>query len=724
MNSYSLGISGSWWLMVLLLVISVIFTIFVYYRTNPPVSKQKRGLLALLRSIALSLLIFAIFEPVLTGVRSKIINPKIAVMMDNSSSMNLDDAGGNRKSKYINAFKNSGIDQLNSAENIFRLFGEYSREIKILNFDSLSFKDNYTDLGKAVNSLYNYKDENLQAVVMFTDGAFNTGNNPLYAAEDLGIPFFTVGIGDSAEPRDISIQSLIMNEIAYIDNPVPINANITCIGFENEELNISVYDNDKLLETQKIIAANSSFESTVYFTYIPKESGTRKITVKIQSKTGEITLKNNSLSDYIKVLKNKRVISLFAGAPSPDVSYIKQYLNTLKGAEIREFIQSSGSEFFRQPTENDISETELFILAGFPISSTNDALLSKISKEISNGKPIFLITSLNTDFQKLKKIEEYLPFNTASSRAVEFSIIADVNPKSVSNALLRVDGTDSDLDKWKNLPPLFRTETFVRPKPESEVLATFKVNNVPLNEPLIISRNVNSKKSVAVIGYGLYRWKLVGYGSELAKGKSAPFDGFTTFMDNSLRWLSVGDINKKVSISTTKKMYSKGERVEIVAQVYDGAYLPVDNAIVDVTIKSGNNPINITLSPNGNGRYYGFADGLQPGDYTYSGTATRNSSSLGSDDGRFSIGEIDLEHRNIRMNNLLLKAISEASGGKYYSNENTQNLLDDIKSLKGFRPQSITLRDDFTLWNYPWLLVIAILLFSLEWIIRKRSGMI
>jgi hypothetical protein len=725
MNSYNLGISGSWLLLILLLLISATFTLFTYYRTNPPINRGKKTFLIGLRTLALSLLIFSLFEPVLTGIRSKIIAPKIAVLYDNSLSMKLEDAGGERINKYKSAVNNSKLNDYDKDNIIYRKFGETSKIVKNFSFDSLNFNDNLTDLSTALNSLFSSKqDENVKAIVLFTDGAFNTGTNPLYSAEELSLPIFTVGIGDSTEPKDISVQSLILNEVAYIDNPVPINVNIKANGYNGEELSVSIFDNNKLLENKKLKLESDFYEGTIYFTYLPKEAGNRKITVKIDDKKGEITLRNNSISEFIKVLKNKRIISIFGGAPNADLSFVKQHLNTMKGVEVKEFVQSSGSSFYKMPTENEINSTELFILIGFPVVSTPEGILDKISKELSLGKPVLLITSLNTDFTKLRKLEEYLPFNTASSRPMEFSITSDFNVKAVSSPLIRINGTDDDIEKWKNLPPVFRTETFVRPKPESEIIATFKVNNVPLNEPFIISRNMNTRKSVAVIGYGLFRWKLLGYGSELSKGNTEPFDGFTTFLDNSLRWLSVSDLSKRVTIATTKKNYSKGEKIEFTAQVYDGSYLPVDNAMVNVSVSGNNESRNLNLVSTGNGRYYSSLDGLPSGDYAFSGDVVRNSQKIGSDDGRFSIGNVDSEHRNLRMQSGLLRAMSESSGGKFYNYDDVSNIINDIKSLQNFKPKPLTLRNDFALWNYAWVLIIALLLFALEWVIRKRAGMI
>lgn len=725
MISYNLGISGSWLVLILLIVVAIGFTVFTYLRTNPPINRAKKAFLTALRSIALCLLIFALFEPVFTGYKSSVIAPKIAVLFDNSASMAMNDVGGNRKEKYLQSIINSKISDVDENDIFYRSFGSNVKYYDNFSSDSLSFNDNSTNLTDAIRSVNNLKNEdNLRALVVFTDGSFNSGANPVYSAEELSVPIFTIGIGDTNEPKDVSIQSIILNEIAYVDNPVPVNVNIKSSGFNNIDLNVSIYDNNKLLESLIIKPDNDIYEGTVYFTYIPKEDGNRKITVKIDELEGEITYKNNSGSEFVKVLKNKRVISIFGGAPSPDISFMKQFLKTLPGIEIREFIQSSGSSFFKQATENDISETELFVLIGFPIQSTPDNILEKISKELANGKPIFLITSLNLDFVKLRKIEEFLPFNTASSRAMEFSIIPDFTVKGASSPMLRVDGSSNDIDKWKNLPPLFRTETFVRPKPESEVIATFKVNNVPLNEPFIISRNVNSRKSLAIIGYGLNRWKLVGYASEEAKGKQDNFDAYTKLMDNSFRWLSVSDLNRKIRINTTKKFYPKGERIEFVGQVYDASYLPVDNASVNIAVIGSDETRELVMVSVGAGRYVASLDGLNSGDFSYNAIINRDGNKIGTDNGRFTVGETELEYRNLKMEANLLRMLSESSGGKFYSNENTASLINDIKALNSFREIPQTKRNDFTLWNYPWLLAIAILLFAIEWIIRKRTGML
>ena len=81
MNSYTFGMSGSVWWYVLLVLIGIAFTVYTYRYTVPPVSKSKKTLLMVLRSIGLSLLLFVLFEPVISIISGKEEDPKLAVLI-------------------------------------------------------------------------------------------------------------------------------------------------------------------------------------------------------------------------------------------------------------------------------------------------------------------------------------------------------------------------------------------------------------------------------------------------------------------------------------------------------------------------------------------------------------------------------------------------------------------------------------------------------------------
>ena len=79
------------------LIILAAYSFYVYRFTLPPVSKTKRILLIFLRSLALVLLLFIFFEPVLTLTKKNILTPINLFFFDNSKSITIDDVTNRRE---------------------------------------------------------------------------------------------------------------------------------------------------------------------------------------------------------------------------------------------------------------------------------------------------------------------------------------------------------------------------------------------------------------------------------------------------------------------------------------------------------------------------------------------------------------------------------------------------------------------------------------------------
>jgi len=721
MNTYSLVLNGAWWLLVIFLLMGFALSIWAYRKTIPPISERKRYLLVALRGLALSLMIFALFEPIYSVTRAFLEKPKIAVLLDNSISAGTQDARFNRTDLYKDALERSNISSL---ENLTFLFDRTVRLANNFSIDSLDFTGQATDISRAIRNLNKYKeDENIKAVVMFTDGAFNIGANPLFDAEKLAVPFYIVGIGDTTEPIDISITSLVTNEVAYVENKIPINVNFKANGFSGLTIKLKLLANEQKVVEQEISIEANRQNYYFNFEYVPKNPGIIKLTAEIDPIDKEITTKNNKLSEFVRVLENKRNIALFAGAPSPDITMLKQSILLEKGVEIKEYIQKQGAEFYKAPTPRELQASEMIIFVGFPIQSTPKNVIDMIKTELERGKPLFFIASQATDYNILKELQEFLPFVVVSSRQQELLVLPNFSANALSSPLLRISGGEDDLKQWNSLPPLFRTETFVRVKPESEILATMKLNNTPLAEPLIMQRQFQNSKSVALMGYGLHRWKLYGYAAEIARGRQA-VDLLNIFVNNTIRWLSISEQVKPVRVRTSRKFYNENEIVEFYGEVYDAAINPIEKATIKLKIAGGNEKREITLSPVGSGNYFATIAGLRSGDYTFEAEGQLKDKTLGTDNGRFSIGELSIEYLNLKMNYPLLSKMAEITGGKFYFPEQIASIINDIKGNRNYRESSMRKRDDIVLWNLPYILGAIIMLLSAEWFIRKRSGML
>ncbi len=193
---------------------------------------------------------------------------------------------------------------------------------------------------------------------------------------------------------------------------------------------------------------------------------------------------------------------------------------------------------------------------------------------------------------------------------------------------------------------------------------------------------------------------------------------------NSVKWLNTSEKQKQVTIKPSKKNYSTGENIDFTGQVYDETFNPVSDAEVKVKVNGEKENYDLILSAVGNGLYEGSLQINKAGNYNYSGEATQDGNKLGTDAGKFNVGEVDIEMINPQMNYDFLNSLANETGGKFYNSSNYHKLFSLIKELNKKASKEKTSVSEIRLWSNEWLMVIAILLFALEWFFRKRAGML
>ena len=89
------------YLFFLAIIILIGFTFFNYRYTVPSISTPIKIFLIIVRSIALSLLLLAIFEPTLTIIKKNILKPTTLFFVDNSKSILVNDSSA-KNEKILN----------------------------------------------------------------------------------------------------------------------------------------------------------------------------------------------------------------------------------------------------------------------------------------------------------------------------------------------------------------------------------------------------------------------------------------------------------------------------------------------------------------------------------------------------------------------------------------------------------------------------------------------
>lgn len=699
-------------------VAAFLLALFLYRFTVPPIPRNLKATLIILRGLGLFFIILLIGEPLLSLLHRTTDPPAVVLLTDNSKSLTISDKAGDRRTAMKEVLQSSAVQRLDRLGNVqYGIFDTRTRFLPAGHPDSLTFAGEGTDIGQALRRA---KEEavkgNVQSILLVSDGNTTTGSSPLFEAEEIGIPIFTIGIGDTSDQQDVLVRRVVTNTITYAGNRVPVNVTISSSGYKDEQVEVLLRDASGVLDRRTLTLQPGTRDYAVAMIFVAGGEGTQRLTVEVSRLPGEVSTQNNRSLFFTKVLRSKMKVTLIAGAPSPDVAFIRRALEQDGNIEVKTFVERKDGGFYEGSiTPNTFMETDCIVAIGFPGAASSHAALSALVSGVVAGKGLLLVMSRTVDLEKLRGMDQVLPFTIQRPHSGEQQVFLSIPEMARNNSLVK---TTAPMELWTQLPPLFLSGAGFRAKPESDVLGLTKIQSVTTNDPLLVARNINRRKAVALLGYGVWRWSLLG----------GTIPGAQTlveeFLSNTVRWLTTREDDRPVRVQTVKELFESQEPVEFTGQVYDPTYAPIEDAEIQVRITRGGTVSQLLLNPLGSGRYEGATEQLEEGDYSFSAVVSAGGRPLAEERGTFSVGGLNVEFQETRMNALLLRQLATRTGGRYYEASAIETLADDIAALPGFRPREVVQSSEIELWNKSWMLALVVTFFAAEWILRKRSGML
>jgi len=708
-----------------LFILALLFAILTYRRTFPPLSKRKKALLLGLRMVALFSLFLVLSEPILTMAIRHVQKPVIALLLDTSRSMNL---------------KGTDIKRIEELQNLLKtdIFEKISNQAELKTFgfaDSLipvdlvgKFPDslgNATSIGEAIEMAQKKLSEgNLRGIVILSDGANNLGEDPVLVARSSNVPIYTRGLGEYIPPKDVSIERMVYNDIAYVDDQIPIQVDISQTGFDQLKIPVSIKEKKNILTQQNVSLGKSGATQSVDLTIIPEEAGLHQYRLSVPVLKEESVKENNQRLFTIKVLKNKIKMLLITGSLNWEYTFLKRALERDRNVELTSLVYGTK----RKPIvgtfpqgEKQLSSLDILIFIDPP-----RFILKEHKKEIEDfvfnrgGSTLFLLGKEFMDTHGFMEVSSLLPFDPAG-RSITFSS-ANLNIKLTEEGKLHpvtrlVENLEENTKFWSDLPPFLGIAILGSVTKDATNLAGFEN---PLNRdtfsPGIVVRNYGKGKVMATTVTPFWRWDFLLWGI----GKDNQI--YQTFWNNSVRWLVVREDMDLINLFTDKKIYKGGERITFKAKIFDENYQKIGDASVVVNIKGEALPdseaVNLSLGELGD--YSSTLRALPPGKYSFEGKVFRDSKKMGTKKGEFLVEEYSVEDSDLKTDFDILKRIAEVSGGKYYEKEQIKNLPDDLKLVEKEEHR----KKEIQLWNHPLLLAIFVLCLSIEWAIRKRSQLL
>ncbi len=678
-------------------------------------------LLILLRGAAFTTALLLVTQPLVRLSFTSVEMPVLALLADNSTSMRIADRGGNRADVLRALLRSDTFRHItNSATLRPYTFGVNLTPAPDALRDTLPLNEEATNFSAALQSLAREREQHrVSAALLLTDGTPTLGRNPLYDAASLGIPLYAVGIGDTTEPRDLVLLRTNANQLVYSDTPTPVDVTLKSSGLEHRPVEVRLRQGNTELARSTLLLEPGTHEYHLTLTYTPRGEGPQRYTVQADVLPEELTGENNRAFFVARVLKSKLRIVLLAGTPSPDVAILGQTLREDKNLSLHTFTQAPAGTFYEGVLHPEILDSaDCAVLLGFPTATTPGNLWRTVAAKLINSRlPLFFIAGRQVSTERLGDLGPLLPFTVETFAPTELFATAVVVESERLHPLIAL-GEGGDASVWKGLPPLFRTLSFFKARPESRVLLLARTESSPTPDPLLLIRSIGGKKSLAITAYGLWRWRLLVQTDTQTRGVLGEF------LASAVRWLTAPEEHRPLRVTPAKDLFVQGEPVDFSGQVYDQSARPLDNARVSVRVQYGSQSTGLELRPLGSGRYEGRLEGLGEGEFTYSASAELGGASLGTDGGKFSVGGIRLELQDTRPNFPLLRLLASRTGGAFLLPGELGKLDSLLVAQASFTSQTVQRTHELELWNWQVLLALIVLLFAVEWILRRRSGML
>ncbi len=147
--SVSISLGGNILLFLLSMLLLAGAAVLFYRYTLPPLPSGKRFMLSALRALALVLLLLIFFEPILRLLKQDNQQPVIAVLVDDTQSMTLNDAAGERAVELKTLLNGKQFSSLPSGTVVkyFPFSSKLGPEMNISR-DTLSLKGEVTNFSK------------------------------------------------------------------------------------------------------------------------------------------------------------------------------------------------------------------------------------------------------------------------------------------------------------------------------------------------------------------------------------------------------------------------------------------------------------------------------------------------------------------------------------------------------------------------------------------------
>lgn len=619
-------------------------------------------------------------------------------------------------------------------------------EPALTTFPSYAPTNATTDLGAPIAEVVEQGNSKQRiAVVLFSDGQHNTGSSPLEVAKmfgQRGIPIHTVGVGSTLPPRDLAVLDVkgpdsvaadaqLRGEVILRDDMPPgepFTVRIAAGGKTLWEKSLTTEQ-----RSQRSVPFDFSIKDFVASEMLAKDRDLQyaslglALEVSVPVLPGEKNTNNNSRIFRLNAMTQKPKVLLLDGRPRWEFRYLRNLFERDERWEVNALLAGAGGEakaWARGPrigqfpaNREALFSYHLIVFGDVPPGQIRGPELDWMREFVERrGGGIIFIDGRQEQLSSYAESElgPLFPVSWKGPALEGTSVRWRFKATGSSLAPLSlVPEAQQNLEVWGVLPGPQRVAPALA-LPATEVLLEAVVGERSV--PALVYRRFGAGRVLYAGHDESWRWRYnVG---DLYH---------TRFWNQVSKWMMEAPFpvqDKFVSLDSGAPAYQPGETAEIRVRVRDeeGKSMLEAKAVALVFrdgLKIGELPLEADAS-NG-GTYRARTMPLTPGQYEIrvrvegmleAEMKARTQFTVASQAG----GELGALHCDER----LLRQMAFHSGGSYFREEETASLADLLKPLSDGR----VIETETVLWQSYWWFVPIALLLTLEWIVRKRAGMV
>jgi hypothetical protein len=626
--------------------------------------------------------------------------------------------------------------------------------------EQLTTRGQVTALGAACVDITRQADRgNLAGVILVSDFAHNSGPAPLgeqalAPSKRLGVPLYTVGIGN-AEAVDIAVDLQLDPKMKKAERTV-FTVKVRQSGLDNRTS--QVFLKGRKLSSQASSLAGAEFTvgmksvalalplNIVEFPYTPDDAGRYEFWAEVEKMDGEIVEQNNRALRETQVIDDYLRLLYVANEPNWEWRFVKEvfHRDKLVGMEgFRTFLGSSDPRVRESnvlflpsltPKRSDFFANDVIFLADMPRASLNDRFCDMVREYVGNlGGGLVVIAGPEFGLRELQStpladmlpvvIDPQLEIRSAP-RFPEFPI--KLTPHASRYGFMQLGTNDTETAKaWRDAGKFAWYQPVAAVHDQAVVLAEYPAS---ATDAVHVCRDGKTPQPIiAVRPYGKGEVVYIACNEMWRLRRKHGEKNYRAFWSQLIYRLGMSHAmghEKRFVARLDQPVYQVDDKALLTVEVYDENYEPITEdkltaaaITAELLVPDAATPRSVQVPLLRPGTFETKIPVTTSGEYGLRITdpITRKVEEL-----RFEVRSISAERRRATRDIALQQQLAEATHGKSYDLTTVHRLVNDLQ----IQPKVEFHTRNIPLWATPWWFgtVVGLLLF--EWLIRKFMKLI